>query len=221
MSAAPRDHRLVLASASPRRRELLATLGIPFDVVCSGIDEDSAADGLPARGLAALLAERKALHVAGLPGQENAVILAADTIVALGEQRSERILGKPACADDARSMLRLLSGKTHTVYTGVALVGPEPAGRAARVDVVATRVRFRSLSDDRIDAYIATGEPFDKAGAYGIQGHASAFVEEIRGDYYNVVGLPVARVRALLVPLFPHLAAPPAPPAVPFAIQEE
>lgn len=207
---------LVLASASPRRRKLLEQLGIPFEVVPADVPEEIPVDASSAEGCAATLALRKARSIADQPGFPDAIVLAADTVVAVYESGSVRILGKPGSAEEARAMLRNLSGRTHAVHTGVALAGA--AWSRPAVEVVTTEVRFRPLSPAEIDAYVATGEPYDKAGGYGIQGGAAAFVEHIRGDYYNVVGLPLARVRELLSSTFPRIAPAPPPPVVPFAI---
>jgi septum formation protein len=189
--------RLILASASPRRRELLALLGLPFEVRAADIDETPPDDREP-EVVAMELAEAKARAcVAGLDAEarRGALVLGADTIVVIGET----ILGKPTSPDDARRMLAMLSGATHRVITGMALARTMDAGtdEVAR-DAVVTEVTFRSLTAAMIDAYLATGEPFDKAGAYGIQERAAPFVEDIRGDYFNVVGLPVQRVARLL-----------------------
>ncbi len=179
---------IILASASPRRREILQTLGIPHRIVVSDADEHLPPDITPADAVE-LLAGRKAAAVLPLVG-EDALILAADTVVAVDDD----ILGKPADETDAAAMLRRLSGRVHTVYTGVAL------RRGGRVMIAheATRVHFASLSETDIAAYIATGEPADKAGAYAIQGRGVAFVEGIEGDYFNVVGLPARRVVTML-----------------------
>jgi len=178
--------RLVLASASPRRRWLLAGQGLRFAVAEPGIDED-AATGAPA-GIARRLALAKARAVAAR--RADAWCLGADTVVAVGG----RALGKPRDAADAASMLRALSGRRHDVHTGVALVGP---GFAA-TRVVTTAVRFRRLRAAEIAAYVATGEPFDKAGAYAAQGRGAVLLAGIQGDWSNVVGLPLGAVRALL-----------------------
>jgi septum formation protein len=203
--------RLILASASPRRRELLALLGLPFEVVPGDIDEIGPFDLTPRR-LAEQLALEKARQVSDrLFGgdwrwvdRENPIVIGADTLVVSERTDPPAILGKPADADEARRMLNLLSGSTHDVYTGLAVVWqywPDEADgfdMVERTEVVDTQVQFRELTPAMIDAYIATGEPFDKAGAYGIQGHAAAFVEAIYGDYFNVVGLPVQTVGRML-----------------------
>ena len=190
---------LVLASASPRRRELLTQAGFTFEVHPAHIPEDPKPNEDPI-AYVVRLAREKAEAVfteitnarasglrASAPPQ---VVLGADTTVTLDNQ----ILGKPEDAADAARMLRLLSGRTHRVITGVAVV------TAARTEVAAevTAVKFLTLSDEEIAAYIATGEPMDKAGAYAIQGRAARWIPRIEGDYFNVVGLPIALVSTLL-----------------------
>lgn len=185
-------NRLVLASASPRRAEILATLGIDFEVRPSHADEASLCvdDHVDFVREAALLKLRSALSNMA---PEGAYALAADTIVCVDDVR----LGKPSNDDDALSMLKRLSGRGHVVRTAVAL------GRAGKgpleTCVVETRVWFRALSEIALGRYIATGEPRDKAGAYGVQGVASGFVTRLEGSYTNVVGLPAAEVVALLL----------------------
>jgi septum formation protein len=178
--------KLILASGSPRRSEILKNAGYEFVVKPTSADE-SLPDGILPGDAVKLLSERKA-DAAKIECSD--VVLSADTVVALGD----RILGKPSDKAEAFSMLRSLSGKTHSVYTGVTIKSAEKK----RVFAVKTDVLFYPLTDDEINAYIATGEPFDKAGAYGIQGRAAVFVEKIDGDYYSVVGLPLSRcARAL------------------------
>lgn len=183
---------IILASASPRRREILTTLGIPHRIVVSDADEALPAGLTPAEAVE-MLAARKAAAVAPLVPAD-AVILAADTVVAVDGD----ILGKPRDAADAAAMLRQLSGRAHTVYTGVAV----RRGAHALTAHEATEVRFAPLSEAEIAAYIATGEPADKAGAYAIQGRAARFIEGITGDYFNVVGLPAHRVCVMLEEMF-------------------
>ncbi len=180
---------IVLASASPRRQELLRNAGIPFTVQPAEIDETPLAGEAP-RDCAERLAQEKALVVSR--GRPQEFVLGADTIVVVDDV----ILGKPRDARDAAHMLRLLSGRTHAVITGVCVVGPG-AGKT-ETSSENTLVTFCELSDDEIRAYIATGEPMDKAGAYAIQGVASRWIPRIEGDYSNVVGLPVARVYGML-----------------------
>ena len=183
--------RLVLASASPRRRELLRALGFEFSVTPSAYHE---AD-LPGEDPAALVRRHalgKARDVASR--RKGDLVIGADTAVVAG-----KVLGKPADAEDARAMLRALSGREHEVITGLALVqvGADGARREA-ADVSRTRVRFRALGEAEIAAYVASGEPFDKAGAYGIQGLASQFVSAIAGCYFNVMGLPMELLTRML-----------------------
>ena len=186
---------IILASGSPRRRELLGLLGLPFTVQTSEFDEH----GIPTAGLTPpewvqRLAEGKARAVAGSVGRD-ALVLGADTTVVLDGE----YLNKPADPADARRMLRRLSGRTHEVHTGLCLV-EVTGGRITRTatDAARTLVTFDPLSEDTLTAYVATGEPLDKAGAYGIQGKALSFIPGIQGDYFNVVGLPLNRLVALL-----------------------
>jgi len=180
---------LVLASGSPRRRELLAGLGLRFTVVVPDIDETPASGEHPA-AYVERLARAKADAVAERFDRGQPVVLAADTTVAL----AGAILGKPTDRADATAMLRALSGRAHQVHTGVAVVGP---GHRAS-SVTTTEVTFRSLSAAEIATYVAGDEPFDKAGGYAIQGEAGRFVVAIQGSASNVVGLPVAQTLALL-----------------------
>ena len=211
--------RLVLASASPRRRELLALLGVPFDVEVSAFDEESVSTvGLTPAQWVMRLAEGKARAVARETGDPVVVIGADTTVVLDGEY-----LNKPRDAADARAMLRRLSGRTHEVFTGICVLeGRHGALRYSdtvlhvHTDFAATFVTFDRLSEATIAAYVATGEPLDKAGAYGIQGAALAFIPAIQGDYFNVVGLPVELTRSLLLPYFPQVWPAPAQPHFPF-----
>lgn len=175
--------RLVLASTSPRRRELLGLLGLPFEVVGSGYDESLISPtGMAPSTYVTQLAQGKAAEVAGRLGAD-ALIIGADTTVVLDGQ----FLNKPADAAEATQMLRRLSGRTHEVYTGLCLIH----GQTVQTDHAVTEVMFAALTDAVISAYVATGEPLDKAGAYGIQGKALSFIPSIHGDYFNVVGLPL------------------------------
>jgi septum formation protein len=180
---------LILASASPRRQELLRNAAIPFEVQPADIDETPLAGESP-RDCAERLAQEKAITVSRKRPQD--YILGADTIVVI----DETILGKPLDHADAARMLRLLSGRTHEVITGVCIFDPI-AGDTEQASET-TRVTMRELSDDEIRDYIATDEPMDKAGAYAIQGIASRWIPRIEGDYSNVVGLPVALVCSML-----------------------
>ena len=190
--------KLILASGSPRRRELLAQAGLKFTVAAANLNEDL----LPDEAAAAYvrrLAEEKAVAVwnahKASPGFEDMpgdplIVLGADTCVV----SDGHILGKPTDMADARRMLELLSGRTHAVLTGLAAVSTRKTVR----DVEVTQVTFNQLTDRDIAQYIASGEPLDKAGAYAIQGHAARWIPRIEGCYFNVVGLPIARTIALL-----------------------
>jgi septum formation protein len=185
------NFRLILASGSPRRRELLAQAGFVFEVEAADVDETQRA-GEDAADYVRRLAEEKASAVFARRGKEDSglVVLGADTsVVCDGE-----VLGKPAHAGDAERMLRRLSGRMHLVLTGVAAV--TCAGVVS--DVGTTSVTFSAIPEDELAAYCATGEPLDKAGAYGIQGHAARWVPRIDGCYFNVMGLPIARVVGLI-----------------------
>jgi len=187
--------RLILASTSPRRRELLGALGLPFEIQPSAFDEDAVpvGDGGPEEWVVTLAAG-KALAVA-LQVQGSALVIGADTTVVL----DGTCLGKPKDPMDACRTLRSLSGRTHTVCTGLALIQVEDGEPHPPItDVVSTEVTFDELTDEVIEAYVATGEPLDKAGSYGIQGKALSFIPRINGDYFNVVGLPLNRLVALL-----------------------
>jgi MAF protein len=172
--------RLILASASPRRRELIAHLQVPFEVAVSGVDETVQA-GEPSEALARRLARAKAIEVAG--AHSGAVVLAADTIVVL----DGAVLNKPADADDARSMLSRLRNRDHVVITAVAVAGHGEV----RVEAPSSRVTMRAYSDTEVETWIASGGPFDKAGAYAVQDAAFAPVARIDGCYCNVMGLPL------------------------------
>lgn len=183
---------LILASASPRRRELLAQAGFTFEVHPAHIPEDPHPNEDPISYVIRLAREKAQSVFAEFSSKGPAPpqVVGADTTVTLDNQ----ILGKPENPADAARMLRLLSGRTHRVITGVALVTADATEVAAEI----TAVRFLTLSDEEIAAYIATGEPMDKAGAYAIQGRAARWIPRIEGDYFNVVGLPIALVSTLL-----------------------
>jgi nucleoside triphosphate pyrophosphatase len=174
---------LILASQSPRRREILEHAGIPFEVRSAGVPEEIQEGETPVNYVLRL-ARAKAAAVNG------ELVLGADTVVVL----DEHILEKPRDASDALRMLRILSGREHSVITGICL----RSGDAYMTDAVETRVRFVSMSQDEMDAYVASGEPMDKAGGYAIQGLASKYIDRIEGDYFNVVGLPIHRVYAMI-----------------------
>ena len=179
--------KLVLASSSPRRTELLNRAGWPHEVLVAGIDESVRPQEEPA-AYVMRLARSKAEAVA--ERLEEGVVLGADTTVVIDNQ----ILGQPRDDSDAKRMLKLLNGRWHEVLTGVALVR---VGGETRVAHETTRVRFAEMSESEIDWYIASGEPVGKAGAYGIQGKAALFIEEIEGDYFNIMGLPIRLVYKL------------------------
>ncbi len=179
--------RLILASASPRRRELLQNLGLDFDVIPSDIDEDGITES-SAEILVTRLALEKACSIA--KEHSEAVVIGSDTLVI----KDGTILGKPKDEVEAEGMLKMLSGATHTVATGVAVV----KGDRSMCDVVVTEVTFKKLEQSEIDNYIKSGDPFDKAGGYGIQGKASAMIRGIKGDYFAVMGLPVCRTVEIL-----------------------
>jgi septum formation protein len=179
--------KLVLASSSPRRAEILERAGWSHEVIVAGIDESVKPDEEPA-AYVQRLARSKAEAVAQRLAE--GLVLGADTTVVIANQ----ILGQPRDEADARRMLGLLNGKWHEVLTGVALVKVQGESRVA---YETTRVRFAEMSETEIDWYISTGEPFGKAGAYGIQGNASLFIEEIQGDYFNIMGLPIRLVYEL------------------------
>ena len=178
---------IILASKSPRRKQLLSMMGLEFTVETADIDETMDKSQTPEHEVAAVSA-RKAAKIAAEHPQD--IVVSADTIVVI----DGKILGKPKDAADAARMLRLLSGRTHTVYTGLSV----SRGGTCRTEVVATGVTFRALSDAEIAAYIQTGEPMDKAGAYGIQGYGSMFVSHLDGDYFCVMGLPVCTLARML-----------------------
>jgi septum formation protein len=181
---------LILASSSPRRKELLSILQIPFEVKASDVDETFHSELAP-HEVVINLAERKAKHVSR--NDSSSIVIGADTIVVAA---GGEILGKPNNPTEAIEMLRKLSGSTHSVYTGVAIVS------ATRTTTFyeKTDVTFWELTDEEIHSYISTGEPYDKAGSYGIQGFGSTLVKRIAGDYFTVVGLPIARLVRELKP---------------------
>lgn len=180
----------VLASKSPRRKELLKNMGIQAEIIPANVDE-SKLSSLPPEKMVTQLALLKASDVARSFGG-NTYVIAADTVVVM----DGKVFGKPHDIEDAKRMLTALSGATHSVYTGYCVIRCSDATAVARFEK--TDVTFRTLDDDEIDAYIKTREPMDKAGAYGIQGKGSIFIEKINGDYFNVVGLPVCALSKLL-----------------------
>lgn len=185
--------RLILASQSPRRKELLGLLGIPFEIQVSQADETMA----PGKDPASQVAEVSRRKAAAIAPSNDAVVIAADTIVVCDGV----ILGKPADREDACRMLRMLSGKAHQVMTGMTVLYGDQIHTCTEV----TDVYFRQLSEKEISRYVDSGEPMDKAGAYGIQGGAALFAEKLCGDYYNVMGLPVCRLTQVLGAVVPEL----------------
>ena len=184
---------LILASQSPRRKELLGLFGIPFTVRVADIDE-TMDPTKPACDEVARVSHCKALAI---PRQPEDVVIAADTIVVV----QGRVLGKPKSPEEAVRMLQLLSGRGHQVMTGVTVL----CGQREAVFTEVTDLHFRALTQAEIRRYVATGEPMDKAGAYGIQGGAALFCEKMNGDYYNVMGLPVCRLGQVLQAMAPQI----------------
>lgn len=182
---------LILASKSPRRKELLKLITEDFTII-PAVGEEKADKSLPAGEYVRALAEHKALEIAAAHPHDT--VIGADTVVVIDGE----VLGKPRDADDAKRMLRLLSGREHSVFTGVSII----SGNKNNSFYEETKVRFFDLSDEEINAYIASGEPFDKAGAYGIQDKGALIVSGITGDYYNVMGLPVGRLARELKNLY-------------------
>ena len=181
---------IILAAKSPRRAELMQQIGLPFTVCPADADESVTPELSPAEAVAEI-SKRKALAVRKMRDAGD-VIVACDTVVAL----DHRIFGKPHTAEEAEAMLHLLSGRTHSVFSGLTVC----CGTAVTSAVECTDVTFRTLSDAEITAYVKSGEPMDKTGAYGIQGLGAVLVERIAGDYFNVVGLPLCRLAQMLCP---------------------
>ena len=184
---------LVLASASPRRKELLGLFRIPFSIRVADIDETMDMEKPPFDEVARV----SRMKAAATPREADDIVVAADTIVVC----EGKVLGKPRSEEEAVEMLRLLSGRDHQVMTGVTVA----AGEQIQSFTDVTDIHFRELSDKEIKAYVATGEPMDKAGAYGIQGGAALFCTRMVGDYYNVMGLPVCRLGQVLREMAPDL----------------
>lgn len=176
--------KLILASASPRRAEILTAVGWQFEKEVADVDETEFSGEKP-EDYVQRLAKAKAETVAA--NHENALVLGADTIVVI----ENKIVGKPKGFEDARRMLQMLSGNWHEVLTGIALIRVSAGNSEIKVDLQKTRVKFAKLNDSEIKFLIEKGEPLDKAGAYAVQAQAALFIEEIEGDYWNVVGLPV------------------------------
>ncbi|PLV55786.1 Maf family nucleotide pyrophosphatase [Thermotoga sp. SG1] len=175
--------RIILASSSPRRKELMKLLGIEFEIKPPEIDEN--VSGEPAE-VVKELSLKKAAHVFQREGSENVLVIGSDTVVVL----DGKILGKPKTEEEAKEFLKRLSGRWHTVYTGVAFV----SNSEKDVFVSSTRVKFRDIPDEVIDYYVENYHPFDKAGGYGIQDFAAVFVEKMEGDFFTVMGFPVGLV---------------------------
>ena len=175
--------KIILASSSPRRKELLETAGIEFEIHVKDVDE-SVPEGTPPAEAAKMTAAKKATVIAEY--YSDGIVIGADTIVVVGE----KILGKPKNKEDAVNMLRMLSGVEHEVITGVCIINGGEKDSFAQV----SKVKFYELTDEEIETYVASGEPMDKAGSYGIQGLGCTLVERIEGDYLNIVGLPVDEV---------------------------
>ena len=184
---------LILASQSPRRRELLGLFHIPFEIRVADIDE-TMDETLPPYDEVARVSRIKA---EATPRTDDDIVIAADTIVVVGG----KVLGKPHSPAHAKEMLHSLSGRDHQVMTGVTVLRGETCVSCTEV----TDIHFRALTDKEIDAYVATGEPMDKAGAYGIQGGAALFCQKMNGDYYNVMGLPVCKLGMILREIAPEL----------------
>lgn len=181
----------ILASASPRRQELLTKIVDNFDVIVSNFDEDSVKFNGDVEDYVKTLAEGKGKDVAS-QAKKDSIIIAADTVVVI----DGKILGKPKNADDAYNMLKLLSNKIHRVYSGIAVINT--TNNIMKSEAVFTEVKFSELTHEEIINYINSKEPLDKAGAYGIQGLGALFVEKINGCYYNVVGLPLNRLNKII-----------------------
>lgn len=179
--------KLILASASPRRKELLGLLGVPFEIR-TGNTEEKLSSVMPEEAVREL-SRQKAMAVAG-EDEEGTVIIGADTVVSY----EKRILGKPKDEKDAVSMLKMLQGNTHQVYTGVTLLWRRGGKWESHSFAECTEVTFYPVSDEEIRAYVATKDPLDKAGSYGIQGPFGVYVKELHGNYTNVVGLPISRI---------------------------
>lgn len=176
---------IILASKSPRRKELLSLIISDFEIKAADVDE-ALPNGMAPKKAVEYLSEIKAMPFAN----NTDTVIGADTVVAI----DNKILGKPKNRDDAFNMLRTLSGRTHSVFTGVTIITPD----SQETFSVQTKVKFFDLSDEEINSYLDTDEPYDKAGAYGIQGKGALLVESIEGDYFNVVGLPVSRLNKKL-----------------------
>lgn len=188
------SRRIILASQSPRRKELLSMIGIDFEVEVSSYEEDMSLD-MSTEGLAKYLSLNKAKDVLQNHSNEDCIIIGADTFVKIEDE----ILGKPKDKEDAKTMLRKLSGKTHEVICGLAVI--DSLSKKEIVVSTLSKVKFRSIYESEIESYVESGESLDKAGAYAIQGKAAVFVEEISGDYYSIMGLPISKLSEILTEL--------------------
>ncbi len=188
--------RLILASASPRRAEVLRDAGIAFEAVSTNADESRRPDEAPEELVRRLAEDKAKAAAAKVAGTGPAIVVGADTEVVVDGLCEREVLGKPASAAEAREMLHRLSGRTHSVVTGLVVI-QLPDG-ASHSELEITHVTFAPLSEREIEDYVASGEPFDKAGAYAIQGRGGRFVSRVEGCYFNVVGLPLARLYRIL-----------------------
>jgi septum formation protein len=184
--------KIILASKSPRRREILETMGVSFEIDVADVDESVSDDFSPVEAVCEI-SKRKAQRIAERHGEDE-IVISADTVVVI----DGKIIGKPKDKEDAFCILKNLSGRTHEVYTGFTVSG----NGKTKTDFEVTKVHFKELCDDDIRRYIATGEPMDKAGAYGIQQKGNLFVDYIHGDYYNVVGFPISKICVTILELF-------------------
>jgi septum formation protein len=184
--------KIILASKSPRRKEILETMGVSFEIDVADVDESVDACLSPVEAVCEI-SKRKAEKVAERHGEDE-IVISADTVVVI----DGKIIGKPKDKEDAFCILKNLSGRTHEVYTGFTVCG----NGKTKTDFEVTKVHFKELCDDDIRRYIATGEPMDKAGAYGIQQKGNLFVDYIHGDYYNVVGFPISKICVTILELF-------------------
>ena len=184
--------RFILASASPRRREILENISLDFEIIADESEEIMIEGEKPYDTVKRLAMQKEKNIAAGIESGENTIVIGADTVVSI----DGKILGKPNDEIEAKDMLLTLSGRINTVYTGLAVIETQSGKEVS--DFVSTGVKFRNLSEKEIENYIRSGEPMDKAGAYGIQKIGGLFVESINGDYFNVVGLPLCRLGEIL-----------------------
>lgn len=185
--------KVILASKSPRRRDILETMGVDFEIDVADADESVNEELTPVEAVCEI-SKRKADAVLSRHNDKDCIVISADTVVVI----DGRIIGKPRDEEDAFNIIKSLSARTHEVYTGFTVCGKD----RSKTDFEVTKVHFKELNDDDIRRYIATGEPMDKAGAYGIQQKGNLFVEYIHGDYYNVVGFPISKICVTIRELF-------------------